>query len=155
MAEPAPLSAEPSSTEDREKAHLAPKSYADAVEEAPPTTDPKKKNGTNGTKGAVVNGRTNSTTPLNPNPKQKATVLKIVDTGAPGAKGDQNERPLFERQESKREYSAAVNTSSSLLTTQTNTSSRDWMIHRRPRRKTRTRIENPSQEEVTTRKIRL
>ncbi len=121
MAKAGPLSAEPSLAEDREKVHLAPMSYADAVEDVPPTGDAKKKNGINGTNGAVVNGGTSGTTPLDSKPQQRAAVLKIVDTGAPETKGDQNERPQFKREESQREYSAAVNTPSTLLQIQAHT----------------------------------
>jgi 2-acylglycerol O-acyltransferase 2 len=86
MAAPsaAPLNAEPAQPEERKKQHLSPKSYAEAVEQEPPA------NGANGSNG------------------HKASVLRIVDTGAPETKDKQEERPQFERQESKHEYSATV-----------------------------------------------
>lgn len=104
MAAPAPLNAEPTQPEERKKQHLPPKSYADAVEQEASTngsngtTDVR--GGTNGTNGAGNNGSIET--------GHMASVLRIVDTGAPATKERQVERPQFERQESKHEYSATV-----------------------------------------------
>ncbi|TVY59409.1 Diacylglycerol O-acyltransferase 2A [Lachnellula suecica] len=97
-----PLSAEPSLPGDREKAHLEPKSYVDAVQEDAPVNGNGATNGTNGTKGNGSNGAV----------AHKASVLRIVDTGADVKEKESQEekaeeRPQFERQESKHEYSAA------------------------------------------------
>jgi 2-acylglycerol O-acyltransferase 2 len=82
----APLNAEPALAEDRAKYHLPPKSYADAVEEDVPA-----------------------------NGELKASVLRIVDTGAPAKDEKENkkeekggDRPDYCRQESQQEYSANV-----------------------------------------------
>lgn len=105
-----PLNAEPSQPNEREKQHLEPKSYVDAVQEEPPA------NGTNGTSGTNSKGSkvTTESEWLQPSPA-KASVLRIVDTGADGKDVDMDtekekteSRPQFERQESKNEYSAAV-----------------------------------------------
>lgn len=110
MAAPsaAPLNAEPAQPEERKKQHLSPKSYADAVEQEPPanganaSNDP---NGANGANGAEAHGSEQT--------GHKASVLRIVDTGGPETKDKQEERPQFERQESKHEYSATVGSCSS------------------------------------------
>jgi 2-acylglycerol O-acyltransferase 2 len=106
----APFNAEPALPEDRAKQHLAPKSYADAVEEPPVEAS----NGVNGTNG--INGTNKQVGDGDAKGGHKASVLKIVDTGVPppeekkeekkGEKAD--ERPQYERQESKQEYSATV-----------------------------------------------
>jgi len=103
------LNAEPSQPDVREKQHLEPKSYVDAVHEEPHV------NGTNGTNGTTVRSKnTNSEAEWLNSSSHKASVasvLRIVDTGADvkekeTAKG--GERPQYERQESKVEYSGAV-----------------------------------------------
>ncbi|KAE9381667.1 diacylglycerol O-acyltransferas-like protein 2B [Stipitochalara longipes BDJ] len=99
-ASTAPLSAEPAAPEEREKQQLPPKSYADAVEQEPPANGT---NGINGADGANGNGAGNDGSKHMEN---KASVLRIVDTGVPDTKDQQGERPQFERQESKHEYSA-------------------------------------------------
>jgi hypothetical protein len=102
-----PLNAEPSLPDERKQQHLEPKSYVDAVHEEPPV---------NGTNGANTNGtnnvENNEAEWMKPSP-QKASVLRIVDTGADVKEKETkqengNERPHLERQESKHEYSAAV-----------------------------------------------
>jgi 2-acylglycerol O-acyltransferase 2 len=106
----ATLNAEPALPEEREKQHLPPKSYADAVEEEPPA------NGVNGINGAKeMNGtdyETNGTNDAGRDDAKStahtASVLKIVDTGAPAAEEKKQDRPQNERQQSKREYSATV-----------------------------------------------
>lgn len=98
----APLNAEPTAPDECQKEHLPPKSYADAVEEEPPV------NGTNGT--ADTNGKksTESNGTKDGEGKHMASVLRIVDTGAPDTKENEKERPQAERKESKQEYSATV-----------------------------------------------
>ena len=105
----APLNAQPALPDDRAKQHLPPKSYADAVEEEVPFESANGINGTNDittTNGASKIGSDDANVDL------KASVLRIVDTGAPAAeekKEENNEsRPQFERQESNNEYSATV-----------------------------------------------
>lgn len=93
----APLNGEPAKAEEREKKHLAPKSYADAVEQEPPSNAA---NETNDVNGAEDEGAKQ--------PGHKTSVLRIVDTGALEMKDKPEERPQFERQESKHEYSATV-----------------------------------------------
>jgi len=109
-ASAAPLNAEPAQPEDREKQHLPPKSYADAVEQDP------RANGTNGANDANGADEANGNGAEQNGVKQtghKASVLRIVDTGAPAMEGKQGERPQIERQESKHEYSATVGPNSS------------------------------------------
>jgi 2-acylglycerol O-acyltransferase 2 len=103
----ASLNAEPALPDEREKQHLPPKSYKDAVEEEAPEQD-KSQGYVNGNR---VNG-THNTNGTNDN-EEKAeghtpSVLRIVDTGSPVAETKANDRPQFERQESKHEYSATV-----------------------------------------------
>jgi 2-acylglycerol O-acyltransferase 2 len=98
----APLNGEPAKAEERAKKHLAPKSYADAVEQEPHTNAA---NGTNDVNVAEDEGAKQ--------PGHKASVLRIVDTGALEMKDKLEERPQFERQESKHEYSATVGPCSS------------------------------------------
>jgi len=102
-----PLNAEPSRPDERKQQHLEPKSYVDAVQEEPPV---------NGTNGVNTNGpnnvASNESEWMKPSP-HKASVLRIVDTGADvkdkeTKQENGNDRPQFERQESKQEYSAAV-----------------------------------------------
>ena len=112
MAAPsaAPHNAEPALPGERKKQQLPPKSYADAVEQEPPA------NGTNGTNDANGTNVTNGNGTEHDDSKQTghmASVLRIVDTGAPETKDKQEGRPQFERQESKHEYSAAVGSYSS------------------------------------------
>ena len=103
----ASLNAEPALPDEREKQHLPPKSYKDAVEEEAP-----EQGGSQGhVNGNGVNG-THNTNGTNDN-EEKAeghtpSVLRIVDTGSPVAETKANDRPQFERQESKHEYSATV-----------------------------------------------
>jgi 2-acylglycerol O-acyltransferase 2 len=111
MAAPAaaPLNAEPAQSEERKKQHLPPKSYADAVEETPPSegsNGSKDANGSNGT--SKINGANGVGDDGAKQTGHKASVLGIVDTGAPETKEKQAERPELERQESKHEYSATV-----------------------------------------------
>ena len=100
----APLNAEPANPEERKDHNLPPKSYADAVEEEPPAADTNGSKPTNGVNGTNGTGSA----------KHMAPVLRIVDTGAPDAKGKEEtqekkgEKPSMERQESKLEYSATV-----------------------------------------------
>ncbi|PMD51835.1 diacylglycerol O-acyltransferas-like protein 2B [Hyaloscypha bicolor E] len=106
MAAPsaAPHNAEPALPDERKKQQLPPKSYADAVEQEPPA------NGTNGTNDANgINGANGNGTEHDDSKQtgHMASVLRIVDTGAPETKDKQEGRPQFERQESKHEYSAA------------------------------------------------
>lgn len=101
-----PLNAEPSQPDVREKQHLDPKSYVDAAQEEPPV------NGTNGTNGTTTGSTdTSSEAEWLKSSSHKASVLRIVDTGA-DVKGreteEERERPQYDRQESKHEYSGAV-----------------------------------------------
>lgn len=109
MAAPsALLNAEPALPSEREQQHLPPKSYADAVEETPPTSAYSEKhsvlqkeessNGVNGTR----NGKTTAEST-----RHTASVLRIVNTGAE-PKDEKPKKPELERQESKHEYSATV-----------------------------------------------
>lgn len=106
------LNSEPALPEEREKLHLPPKSYADAAEETPESpddgrneNDENKENGANGQTAPNANG-------LGKNgPKHKVSVLRIVDTNSSDSTKSvdkQDTRPKFDRQESKREYSATV-----------------------------------------------
>lgn len=98
----ASFNAEPANPEERQQQNLSPKSYADAVEEAPPV------NGANGI--STANGIKKSTEINGGKDEEvghKVSVLRIVDTGAANNK-NQPERPPVERQESKQEYSATV-----------------------------------------------
>ncbi|KAG4429221.1 hypothetical protein IFR05_015294 [Cadophora sp. M221] len=104
----APLNAEPANPEERKDNNLPPKSYADAVEEEAPaagTNGPQVTNGVNGSNGSNGANGTGSV-------KHMASVLRIVDTGALDAKEKEEAkekeggRPLIERQESQREYTA-------------------------------------------------
>lgn len=113
MAAPSstPLNAEPAQPEEREKQHLPPKSYADAVEQEPPANGTNRTNNSNGTKGTKgANGAGDDGLKQT---GHKASVLRIVDTDAPETKDKQEERPQIERQESKHEYFAAVSSHSS------------------------------------------
>ncbi|KAF7960606.1 hypothetical protein EAE96_000282 [Botrytis aclada] len=104
------LGSEPALPEEREKLHLPPKSYADAAEETPESPDDgsnenkeNKENGANGHTASNANGSGKN------GPKHKVSVLRIVDTNSsdPAKSVDkQDTRPKFDRQESKREYSA-------------------------------------------------
>jgi 2-acylglycerol O-acyltransferase 2 len=106
MAAPhsAQLNSEPADPEGRREHNLPAKSFVDALQQDPPV------NGMNGNK--VVNG-TNGTDPVNGSEKNEdgkhtASVLRIVDTGAPETKGKEETRPEYDRQESNHEYSGAV-----------------------------------------------
>lgn len=75
-----PLSAEISLPTEREKHHLEPKSYVDAVKEGSPTNCIRHTNGTSraaANKSTTLNG-------FESEPKHTAPVLKIVDTGGEG-----------------------------------------------------------------------
>ena len=112
-----PLNAEPSQPDEREKQHLDPKSYVDAVQEEPPVNG----NGTNGT-SAKSNNATSESEWLKAS-SHKASVLRIVDTGAEGKEKEtekKGERPQYERQESKHKYSGAVRSTPRVLPATTN-----------------------------------
>ncbi|ATZ45509.1 Bcdga1 [Botrytis cinerea B05.10] len=104
------LNPEPALPEEREKLNLPPKSYADAAEETPESPDDgsnenneNRENGVNGQTAPSANGTGKY------EPKHKVSVLRIVDTnGSDSTKSadEQDTRPSFDRQESKREYSA-------------------------------------------------
>ena len=106
------LNPEPALPEEREKLNLPPKSYADAAEETPESPDDgsnenneNRENGVNGQTAPSANGTGKY------EPKHKVSVLRIVDTnGSDSTKSadEQDTRPSFDRQESKREYSATV-----------------------------------------------
>ncbi|KAH9219061.1 diacylglycerol O-acyltransferase-like protein 2B [Leptodontidium sp. 2 PMI_412] len=99
----APLNAEPANPEEHKDNNLPPKSYADAVEEEAPAAGTNESKATN---GVMVSNGSNGT---NGTGSGKASVLRIVNTGAPDAKEKEEgkgERPLVERQESQREYTA-------------------------------------------------
>ena len=125
----APLNAEPANPEERKDNNLQPKSYADAVEEEAPaatTNGTKVTNGVNGANGSTgTNGAASG--------KHAASVLRIVDTGAPekkDAKDKEVERPSMERQESQQEYTATVCSQPLLLMYYRLQCSRDLMIPR-------------------------
>jgi hypothetical protein len=101
-----PLNAESANPEERKKLDLPPKSFADALVEDPPTNGTSNVNGANGAdKSNGTNGSSNED--KDKSAPHKASVLRIVDPGVPEAK-EKADRPDFERQESQREYSAAV-----------------------------------------------
>jgi hypothetical protein len=104
-ANSAPLNAEPAQPEEREKQQLPPKSYADAVEQEPPAKGTNGKNDANGTLGSNENRAEHDGSKQT---GHKASVLRIVDTGAPDTNDKHGDRPQIERQESKHEYSATV-----------------------------------------------
>lgn len=112
MAAPpsAALNAEPANPGKRKEKKLKQKkrpekSYADAVHEEPPAE---------GTKQSVRSNRANDSTDDGSNgageAQHKASVLKIVDTGAPEAKDSPPTRPAVDRQASKVEFTATVST---------------------------------------------
>lgn len=142
----APLSAEPSNPDEPTSQHLEPKSYVDAVQEAPQlsngSTDTSDgQNGVNGVNGVDGESQDKHANDGLGGSNHHASILRIVDTHGEGdttmtppdkginreddrkpvANGesnsqssdgteprDQSERPDFERQESKHEYSATV-----------------------------------------------
>jgi len=108
----ATLNAEPAAPEEREKQQLPPKSYADAVEEEPPVDGANGANATNGTNGVSHEEVRDSKSAGNEKPApHMASVLKIVDTGASAASEKEEKkqnRPQYDRQESKSEFSATV-----------------------------------------------
>lgn len=111
MAAPtaAPLNAEPAFPEERKKQHLPVKSYADAVDEPAPSDGYDASKDSSTSNGASQTNRVNGAG--DDGSKQaghKASVLRIVDTGASVKRETQAERPDLERQESKHEYSATV-----------------------------------------------
>jgi 2-acylglycerol O-acyltransferase 2 len=102
----APLNAESAIPEERKKLHLPLKSFADALAKDPPTNGTSDVNEANGIgKSNGANGSSNED--KDKSALHKASVLRIVGTGAPEAK-EKPDRPDFERQESQHEYSAAV-----------------------------------------------
>ncbi len=92
-----PFSAEPADPIERLKLELPTKSYADAVEETLPGSDEKAANGSE-----HVNGR-NGTKPTAEVNGHTASVIRIVDTGAPETKQTLQEEEIL-----KEEYSATV-----------------------------------------------
>jgi 2-acylglycerol O-acyltransferase 2 len=103
MAAPHQLNPEPADPEARKELNLPSKSFVDAVQQEPPvnTVDGNKTiNGVNG--GSQVNGKEKN------GDKHMASVLRIVDTGAPDTKSKEESRPEYDRQESNHEYSGAV-----------------------------------------------
>lgn len=105
MAAPtsAPLSAEPAAPEERQKQQLPPKSYADVVEAEPHVNRTYGTAEINGANGDIKSTENNGT---KDGEGERASVLRIVDTGAPGTEENEKERPQVERKESKQEYSA-------------------------------------------------
>jgi 2-acylglycerol O-acyltransferase 2 len=111
---------EPSVPEEREKQHLPPKSYADAVEEEAPidqeTHENEVSNGSQGEDGGNANGYN----PPRSATRQKASVLRIVASDTQGEyKSGENKserekseeklsRPDLSRGVSKEEYTATV-----------------------------------------------
>ena len=100
--------------DERETQHLPQKSYADAIEDPAPSTPP---NGTNGIIG--TNTKNVGSEGEDGGVAHSAKVLKIVNIGVPdvaekttrndGKRNEEKlgaERPVVERQESKREYEA-------------------------------------------------
>ena len=108
----AALNAEPALPEDRKKQQLPPKSYANAVEEDAPAGVANGVNGKKGLNGTTTNGSSDVGSSDDVKKGHQPSVLRIVGTGAPAVeerKEDAKEdRPQFERQESKHEYSATV-----------------------------------------------
>jgi 2-acylglycerol O-acyltransferase 2 len=107
----APLNAEPALPDERAREHLPPKSYVNAVEEDAPAEGAIGFNGTNRSNGTTANGSSNVGSD-HVKKGHQASVLNIVNTGAPPAEEKKEEtkedRPPYERQESKHEYSATV-----------------------------------------------
>ncbi|KAK0118988.1 diacylglycerol O-acyltransferase 1 [Cadophora gregata f. sp. sojae] len=104
----APLNSEPANPEERKDNDLPPKSYADAVEDEAPTAATNGSKIMNGVNGASGNNGVNGVSGARSG-KHTASVLRIVDTGAPekkDVKEKEGERPAIERQESKQEYTA-------------------------------------------------
>lgn len=102
----APLNAEPALPSERKEQHLALKSYADAVEEAPPTSaynGTHNGTGANGEKSSEVNRSSTATEPAT----HTAAVLRIVTSGSE-PEDTKERKPVLARQESKHEYSATV-----------------------------------------------
>jgi 2-acylglycerol O-acyltransferase 2 len=89
MSSRVPLHAAPAEPEQRAKQNLPPKSYLDAVEQDFPAEDMDIISNTDGVTG-----------------KKGASVLKIVNTGAPAAESKIQERPEIGREGSTYEYSA-------------------------------------------------
>jgi 2-acylglycerol O-acyltransferase 2 len=108
-----PLNAEPAKPEERETQHLPPKSYADAVEEAPPVNGANGSNGTGSVNRGIGSKHANGGSALDELPKNSALVLRIVDMDAPEKEGSEKS-PEMERQESKQEYSATVGSPTTL-----------------------------------------
>ncbi|PBP22663.1 diacylglycerol O-acyltransferase 2A [Diplocarpon rosae] len=104
----APPNAESASPAERKEKGLPEKSYADAVQEEPRLGDtngfeaPNKANGASTIDASVTSNGSNGTADA----KHKASVLRIVDTGAPKIKEKRKDRPSIERQASKQEYMA-------------------------------------------------
>ena len=91
------MSAEPALPEERRRAHLPPKSYAGAVEEP----------AVNGANGVSKANDVNAAGDMEEETEKTASVLRIVDTGAP-EETERAEKPELERQQSQQEYSATV-----------------------------------------------
>ncbi|CAL3962167.1 unnamed protein product [Diplocarpon coronariae] len=110
MAAPvsAPLTAEPATPVERKENGLSEKSYTDPVQEQPPVDvtngieAPDRPNGAGTTDASVTSNGSNGTAEA----KHKASVLRIVDTGAPEIREKHDDRPSIERQVSKQEYTA-------------------------------------------------
>ena len=106
----AAVASEPSVPEVREKQHLPPKSYADAVEETPNGQDTQENGEADGHQGADqgnVNGK-----PAHNSTRQKASVLRIVSTDTQEDHKTEEKKNLRpdppSRGVSKEEYSATV-----------------------------------------------
>ena len=85
------------------------KSYADAVEAAPPVSvNGNGINGTNGNKKENVDPHSTNSVEDETRVIHSAKVLKIINTGTQYQVENKNERPSVERQESKYEYTATV-----------------------------------------------
>ncbi|KAI9053617.1 hypothetical protein LZ554_002571 [Drepanopeziza brunnea f. sp. 'monogermtubi'] len=112
MAAPisAPLNAEPANPEERKGNNLPEKSYADAVQEEPPTEETangsRGANGINGASPTVAATDASHGSNGTGEVKHKASVLRIVDTGAPGPKKKSENRPAIEKQGSQPEHAA-------------------------------------------------
>lgn len=111
-----PTSAEPALPGEREKQHLPPKTYADAVEESPVPPGGHVNGAKNGhwSNGSVERNGIPGDGAVENEPKHTVSVVSILDTGSSGSTqspitvdGKEN-RPQIERQKSKSEYSATV-----------------------------------------------
>ncbi|KAH6675633.1 diacylglycerol O-acyltransferas-like protein 2B [Halenospora varia] len=98
----APLS-EPSQPEERNKQHLPPKSYADAVEEEALANGANESNGMNGGHNGSKDVTSTNANGSASKQHKASSVLRIV---ASDSSKDEQARPGYERQESSHEYSA-------------------------------------------------